>query len=258
MLTLIRYVLLTAMRDRLFAGLWVLLVLVYGLALFIGNTALSEQAAMAVSLFAGASRMLLVAGLTVFACFHVQRAFDYKEIDAILAKPLSRSEFIGGYAGGFALLAGVMLIPVVCLCLTFSQTWTHMTGLAVWTGSLFLEVVTVVMFSLLTALMIRSAFASVLATLGFYIIGRLIGFFLAAMHNPASMIGNGDRWQEVLLWILKILSTVIPRLDLFAKSQWLLYGVPMLSDLWLFLLQAVVFIGLLLSMAVYDLKRKQF
>lgn len=258
MLTLMRYVLLTAMRDRLFMGLWVVVVLVYGLAIFIGNTALSEQSAMAVALFAGASRIVLVIGLTVFACFHVQRAFDYREIDAILAKPISRTQFVGGYAAGFSVLAGMMLIPVMCLCVTFSQTWTQGMGLLIWGSSLLLEAMIVVIFGLLTALIIRSAFASVLATCGFYIIARLIGFFLAAMENPTSMIGNGDKWQQLLLGILKVVSTVIPRLDLFARSEWLLYGINKPEDVGLFFLQAVIFIGLLLSMAVYDLKRKQF
>ena len=72
-----------------------------------------------------------------------------------------------------------------------------------------------------------------------------------------SMLGQGIL-GSVLLWILKVISMVIPRLDLFAKSDWLIYGLEYPSDLLLCGLQAVVFILFLQAMAVYDLKRKQF
>jgi hypothetical protein len=51
---------------------------------------------------------------------------------------------------------------------------------------------------------------------------------------------------------------VIPRLDFFAKSQWLIYGAKSYDDLWLFLMQAGVFIPLLIAASVIDFKRKQF
>ena len=255
MKSMIRYVLLTAVRDRLFIGLCAAIALIYGLAIFTGSTALSEQASMSLVLFAGASRVVLVIGLIVFACFHVQRAFDYREIESILAKPISRTVFVAGYASGFSLLSIMMLIPVLLILLTFPGL--HMAGLIWWAISAVLEIAMVVIFALLAALVLQNAFNAVLASTGFYIIARLMGFFMIAINSPTSMMGE-EKWGHALLFALKMLSTVIPRLDMFAKSEWLLYGVVNAMDVWLFLAQALVFTFLLLAMAIFDLKRKQF
>lgn len=257
MKTLIRYVLLTALRDRLFIGLLVAIGLVYGLAVFTGSTALSEQQAMSLALFAGGSRIVMVIGIAIFACFHVQRAFDSKEIESILAKPISRRNFLIGYSLGFTILAMGMVIPIILINMTFLQVREHLSGLALWSLSLVLEVALITEFALLAALILRSAVSAVLASLGFYIIARLMGFFIAAMVNPFSMMGQG-KWGDILLTLLKYISVLIPRLDLFAKSNWLIYGIEHPSELWLCLLQAVIFILFLQAMAVFDLKRKQF
>ncbi|OYW17650.1 MAG: hypothetical protein B7Z54_07700, partial [Sphingobacteriales bacterium 12-47-4] len=59
-------------------------------------------------------------------------------------------------------------------------------------------------------------------------------------------------------WTLKAISVIVPRLDFFAKGSWMIYGPKSYDDLWLFLVQALVFIPLLLAAAIIDFKRKQF
>ena len=50
---------------------------------------------------------------------------------------------------------------------------------------------------------------------------------------------------------------LLPRLDLFGKTSWLLYGFEM-QGLWAFVLQSAVYVPLLLMMAMYDFTRRQF
>ncbi len=84
-----------------------------------------------------------------------------------------------------------------------------------------------------------------------------MGFFMIAMDNPASLM-TGGKFGDILEFAMRAISTIIPRLDLFAKSEWLIYGITNQPDLWVFPAQAIVFILLLLAVAVFDFKRKQF
>jgi ABC-type transport system involved in multi-copper enzyme maturation permease subunit len=253
--TIIRYTLLTASRDWLFIGLAIIIFMAYALSVFMGSTALVEQSHMSLAYFAGSSRLILVTGLIVFVCFHVRRSFDNREIELILSKPISRTQFVIAYWLGFAALSVVAMAPVLLVLCVFQSP--DPIGLLYWSISLLLEITLVLAFALLASLIMNSAVSAVMSSFAFYLASRLMGFFVAAIDNPTSLMGSGS-WGGALEFLIKVISTVIPRLDLFAKSQWLIYGVEGQQDLWVFQAQSLVFILLLLSIAVFDFKRKQF
>lgn len=254
MKTIIRYTLLTALRDWLFIGLVLLVGMAYGLSVFTGSTALVEQSQMSIAYFAGSSRLVLMVGLIVFVCFHVRRLFDNREIESMLSKPISRTEFVFSYWFGFLILAIIAVVPVVIIMESIYRP--NNAGLAYWVASLILELAVVLAFALVSSLILRSAVSAVMASFSFYLISRLMGFFVIAIEQHSLMTTGG--WGQVMALVLKYISSVIPRLDLYAKSSWLIYGVDGQMDLWVFQVQSIVFIGLLLSMAVFDFKRKQF
>ncbi len=255
MQTIIKFTLITALRDFLFIGLIILMGMAYGLSVFTGSTALVEQEQMSIAYFAGSSRIVLMCGLIVFVCFHVRRLFENREIESILSKPVSRVEFVVAYWLGFVVLAFIAIVPVILImALTYS---TNSIGLIYWSASLLLEMSLVIAFALVAALILRSAVSSVMASFTFYFVSRLMGFFVAALEMPGSLLTSG-KLGTFLSVCLKTISSVIPRLDLFAKSSWLIYGIGNQNDLWVFQAQAVIFIALLLAMAVFDFKRKEF
>lgn len=253
--TILRYTLITALRDWLFIGLSFAAIATYGFSVFTGYTALVEQAQMTMAYFAGTSRVVLNIGLVVFVCFHVRRMFDNREVESILSKPLSRTRFVIAYWFGFAILSFISTIPVLIILAVFNQP--NFIGLIYWGISLWLELSLIIAFALLTSLIMRSAVACVLSTFAFYLISRLMGFFVAAMYSEVSLFGHGFM-GNIMVYILKIISTIIPRLDLFAKSQWLIYGIEKQPDLWVFPIQSIVFTALLLVMSIFDFKRRQF
>lgn len=255
MKTIIRYTLLTASRDWLFLGLCSLIIMAYGFSAFVGYTALVEQSQMSLAYFAGSSRIILIVGLSVFVCFHVRRAFDNREVESILSKPISRTTFVVSYWMGFSILALLSIIPIILIIYFLHQA--DLNGLIYWSVSLVLEAALVIAFALLASLIMRSAVSSVMAAFAFYLISRLMGFFTIAIDNPQSLMGSGNVGMA-LEFILKIISSILPRLDMFAKSQWLIYGIEGQADLWVFPAQSLVYIALLLAVAVFDFKRKQF
>jgi ABC-type transport system involved in multi-copper enzyme maturation permease subunit len=255
MKTIIKYTLLTASRDLLFIGLCAIIFMAYGFSVFVGNTALVEQSQMSMAYFAGSSRIILVTGLIVFVCFHVRRSFDNREVESILSKPISRTQFVVAYWLGFCVLALASLLPVIFI-MTFLNK-PDLMGLIMWSASLALETSIIIAFAMLSSLIMKSAVSSVLSSFSFYLISRLMGFFIATMETPGSLMSAG-KLGGVLESILKIVAVILPRLDLFAKSEWLIYGTSGQEDLWVFPVQAIVFILLLLSVSIFDFKRKQF
>jgi ABC-type transport system involved in multi-copper enzyme maturation permease subunit len=255
MKTIIKYTLLTASRDLLFIGLCVIILMAYGFSVFVGTTALVEQSQMSMAYFAGASRIILVTGLIVFVCFHVRRSFDNREVESILSKPISRTQFVVAYWLGFCVLAAVSVIPVIIIMGLLEQP--DLIGLLAWASSLVLEISIIVAFAMLASLIMKSAVSSVLSSFSFYLISRLMGFFIATMDTPSSLMHTG-KFGGIFEFILKIIANILPRLDLFAKSEWLIYGISEQKDIWVFPVQSLVFISLLLAVSVFDFKRKQF
>lgn len=254
MKTNIRYILLTALRDWLFGGLLLGVIIATLISGAMGEMTLVEPEKLKITYASASSRLVLVIGLIVFVCFHVRNAFDSKEIDVFLSRPISRPNLVMSYWLGFSVVACLLLIPTVILLYFFGAL--SVSGFLLWAGSFLLEIWLIVAVALFCAFTLRSAVTAVMASLGFYVLSRMMGFFLATAHS--SLLFRSAKLNEISRLSMEILATVVPRLDFFAKSGWLVYGPGETLELWRFGLQAVIFIPLLLVAAIIDFRRKQF
>jgi len=254
MLTNVRYILLTALRDWLFA---VLMIGVLGCALIahmLGGTALIETQEMTLSYTSASVRVIIIAGLITFTCFHIRNAFDTKEIDVFLSRPITRSNLVFSYWLGFAVVAVLLVLPTVVLLAV--QGVINVKGFFFWSASMLIECWLVVAVSLFCAFTLRSAVTSTIASMGFYVVARMMGFFIA-MSQTGYIFGQ-QSLNTVLIYALKLLSIIMPRLDSFARSDWLIYGLNNLGELKLYAIQAVILIPLLIFVTIVDFSRKQF
>ncbi len=254
MLSNIRYVLLTATRDRLFLGLLIGIAAAAYISSVLGSTAMLETAQMTLSFTAASARVIIMVGIVVFIGFHMRNAFDTREIDVLLSRPISRTTLVLSYWVGFAAVATCLVLPTIAL-VAFLGTLNH-TGFLLWALSLLLESWLVVSVALFAALTMKSGVGTVLASLATYTLSRMMGFFLATTTS-----GSAFREQQLNIgaqWLMKAIAVTVPRLDFYAKSNWLIYGAKSYEDLTLFLLQSAVFIPLLIAASVIDFKRKQF
>lgn len=252
MLATFRYVAVTAFRDRLLAALVGTLALVLLVASYLDEMALAEGQALKLAYAGAASRLVLVLGLIVFISFHVRRLYETREIETILSRPIGRASFLLGYAGGLALAALALVLPVgAVLWLAGGDP----AGVALWTLSQALECLIVVALGLFCAVILESAVAASLAAFAFYALARLATFFLDIGTKQAA--GDPSLFGQVLAWTIKALSLLMPRLDLFGQTGWLVYG-PDPTQALLPLAQAAVYLPLLLAAALVDLRRKRF
>lgn len=250
----IRYVLLTATRDRLFFGLLASVLVAAYISGVLGSTAMLEPAQMTLSFTAASARVILMVGLIVFIGFHMKNAFEAREIDVLLSRPISRTSLVLSYWLGFAVVAALLVLPTIGLIALLGIV--NQTGFLLWSLSLLLEALLVISIALFAALTLRSGVATVLASMAMYTLSRMMGFFLVTTQSGTLFKAN-----EVNLgakWLMAGISSVVPRLDFYAKSQWLIYGAKSYEDLTLFLFQSAVFIPLLVAASVIDFKRKQF
>lgn len=246
----VRLVLLTAARDRLFTGLFVLLAITAALSLFLGGTAINEQLQTSLVVAAGTGRMILVLGLTIFTAFHVQALFELREVEAILARSISRAQFVLAYWVGLASLA---LIVAGTFSAAVAFAAGNHAGAILWGATLIAECVIVVGVALFSGLMLERATSTVLFTLGFYALSRLMGF-LAGISDTASDLSP---LTVAVKYTLDLVLLFVPRLDLFAQSRWLLYKATQ-AELVFAGAQSALFLVLVLGAAAFDLRRKQF
>ncbi len=254
MFTNIRYIFLTALRDNMF---YVLLLGVMGVAVIahmLGATAPTNTRELTLSYSSSAARLMIVTGLIIFVCYHLSSAFATHEIDVFLSRPITRANLVISYWLGFANIALLHVIATVTL-LAF-QGVISWSGFAYWSLSLLLECWLAVAIALFTSFTLRGGFISVMASMAFYILARMMAYFI---ETSQAAFGFEKPWVNyILIYALKGVSIIMPRLDFFAKTDWLSYGVRYSEDIKFFILQAVIFIPLLILATIADFRRKQF
>ena len=256
MKSILKYILLSGTRDKLYLGLFISLIIAFSLSIFLGSTAMVEQQQMTTAYISGLSRGVLVIGTIIFVCLNMNRAFENKEVEFMLSKAISREHFILSYLIGFFVSILMILIPLIVAI--FFVTKADKFGLLMWSLSLLSELMIVICFSLLASLILKNSFSSILASLGFYIISRLMGMFVMAINLPKSVSTNIEFSTQSFSTILKFLSAIFPRLDLFGQSEWLTYGISDFWNLKVILVQSLIYIPLMIFMAFHDFKKKQF
>ena len=250
MRAVIRLVFLTALRDRLFSGLAGLVLLVFGISLFLGNAAIVETSEAGLVYASGTMRVVLILGLAIFVAFQTQRLFESREIEAILSRALSRPKFILSYWLGFVGASLVLIIPLLGLLF---YLYGISVAITLWSISLFLECLVVLSFAQFAALTLERATTTIFTTFAFYAFTRLIGFFLG-IRDATPDIGT----NRIVNPMLDGLGLIIPRLDLMTQTRWLVYGFDAVEQAPFVMLQAVVFIVVALAAAAVDLQRKEF
>ncbi len=252
--TTTKFIFLTAIRDRLFPALFVLVLAVIGITHALSATAMLEEQQMHLAMSAGMARIILNIGLAVFVCFHIRSMYDAKEIDVMLSRPISRPKLVFGLWKGFAIVGSLLVIAVSLVLLLLAPTDTQ--GYLVWVGSLLLECWIVIAIALFASLTNKSAVTSVLIAFTIYVLGRLMAFFVATANAKA--IFKDKLLNEVMEYTVEIVSVIIPRLDMFAHTEWLVYGLPDNASALFFMAQGAIFIPFVLALAIIDFSKKQF
>lgn len=251
---LTKYVLTAALRDRLLLVFTLVVIVGGALSVFLGSSAVVEADKFALVFAAGGLRFAGAASLILFIVFYIRRAFESRDIEFLLSRPLSRTSFICSHALAFSTLA-LMVGAVVSLSMLAMSPHHHATeGMLLWALSMEAEFIIMANAALFFAMVLPSATAGAMASIGLYVLGRLMGEILGIIYTGAYSHG-----YRIFVLAMKPISMIVPRLDLMAQSSWLIYGLDDSSVGFGFIFaQGILYSMLLMSAALIDLKRRQF
>lgn len=238
-----------ALRSRLLWLLALLALAAVGLAGFLQAVVPAEGRATNTALLAALLRLASAGIVATFAVTAIVREYADKQVEMMVALPYPRAAWLLGRLGGCGLLA---LLPagvagiLVGLAAAPAQA-------ALWTAALLGELWIVAAFAVFCTLTLQHALPSLCATAGFYVLARSVTALQLAGHGALP-----DAGQRAIGAGTDLLAFVLPRLDAFARSEWLLYGTGTAADLGFVAAQGAIYVALLAGAALFDLSRKEF
>lgn len=247
--TIARYTLLEALRNRLMWLLGAVLVIGIGLSGFIGDLAVTERQETQVALLAAFLRFAGALLMVIFVVTSLVREANDKGLELVLALPLPRAGYVLGKLAGFAALA---LLPAMLfggLLGVLVRSW----DVALWTVSLLGELWIVAAFSLLCVMTFSQVMTALSAAIGFYLLARSV---TALQQFGQSRYAPEGVAQDVINAVMKAVGYVLPRLDDFTRTEWLVYHSGSWATLGPLAAQTLIYLALLSAAALFDLYRR--
>lgn len=249
-LTLARFTLLEAWRTRLPGLFAVVLALIFGAAYFFQELAITESERVQVVFSAAASRLAAVFILSLYILTSIVREFNDKGLELTLSFDLRRSHYVAGRMLGFLFIALMMALIAGAPQLIFAPVPAALQ----WIASLALELAIVAALSVFCVMTFTQLMPAASFVAGFYLLARTLS---AIQLMGASPIANREALSHQLMaWLVDALALVMPALDRFTQSAWLVDGAAGWASVALFALQAAVYSSLLVAAAMFDFYRR--
>jgi len=253
--TIAHYTLLEALRNRLVWLFVLAALLAAGLGALLEQLALTESWQTALALMAPALRLAGAALLAAFVVTSQVRESADKGLELLLALPLPRSAYVLGKLAGYAALALLPALLYGALCWAWSAgAGQSLSQCLLWTLSLWCELCLVAGFALLAVLGLGQALPALATSAGFYLLARSIGAMQLLSHGAAGQ--HPGPLQRALGGGVDLVAALLPPLDRYTRTDWLLYHSGDSGALWLVLGQSAVYVLLLACAALVDLYRK--
>jgi hypothetical protein len=221
-------------------------------SVFARSLALTESARLQLALLAPMVRMTTV----VLVCLHVLGSTLREAQDGntayLLATDLPRAEYLLGKALGHLGAAGLMAALLGLPLLLFAPP----AGAVAWLVSLMLESSIVVAAALFCAITLRQLMLGAAFVMGLYLLARAMAAIL--LIAAASPFAGPGSTHELLSPALSAVALLLPGLDRFTQTAWLLGAMPDAAALLRVGLEAIAYVALLLAASMVDFHRRNF
>jgi len=248
--TIAGFTLLEAWRSRL---PWLLagsLALALAAGLFAAELAITESARFRIALIASGVRFAWVFILAVYVISSLTRELNERGFESALSLEVTRTTWVLGKLAGFISLAAVA-VGSVCVMLLIALP--PLAALA-WSASLLFELAIVIAMAQFFTLSLASVPAAAVLSAALYVLTRSIdALVLIASGSPLLAAGP---WRDLSRLGTEALSWVLPSLDRFAQTGWLVDQLPAPGMLGLQFVQCLVFVSLLTAAALVDFHRR--
>jgi len=219
---------------------------------FTATITLTEQQTTQIGVLSALLRLsgLLISAIALININHHE--LNHGNTPLLLSTPITRSQlYFGKWLSILCLSFGIALFSSLLL-LFYSQN----SVLLYWGCSFFLELMIINSVALWLAFGLRSTVLATLSLFLFYLFARLADSLVLIAEGP---FFNSDSWADKFsLDFLTALSWLLPSLNQFALSQWLIENAISLDQFYHSLLEAFLYLLLLSSATLIDLHRKVF
>jgi len=249
-LTIARFTALEAVRGRLARLVAGFTIMGCVLAVFAGEVAITETQGVRSGLLGAWLRSCAV--LTVGACVvssAVRESHD-RGLDLLLSMPMPRAAYLAGKLVGFA---GVSLLTAG-VCGPAVAWFAPLPQAALWAASLGLELIIVTAASLLCVFTFSQVTWALGTVIGFYVLSRSMAALQLMAREP--LVDSASTALQLVRVLVDALAFVLPDLDRFTTSEWLIHGAGTIADLGFIAMQTVIYVILLCAAASFDLYRK--
>jgi ABC-type transport system involved in multi-copper enzyme maturation permease subunit len=250
--TIARYTVLEAVRTRLPLVTLVCIVALLGASFFVREIAIAESTRFQTAFYAAAVRFAVVFIAALHVVASISREFQDKNLDVTLALDLPRSHYIVGKLAGFIVIAAALALAAALPLVPLAG----LDAAGAWSASLALELALVVGFSLFCAVTFSQLMPAVSVVMAFYVFARALTAMRLIGENPIA--GAHTLSHQVMTWLIEALALIVPALDVWTRTAWLVDGVWPWTALPQIAAHAVLFIVVVAAAAVFDMHRKNF
>jgi ABC-type transport system involved in multi-copper enzyme maturation permease subunit len=271
-LTISRFTLLEAVRTRLVWIVVVILALLFLGSVFVQHIAITETERMQIGFLAASTRMAAVLILSLYMAASVVREFNDKVVDLLLSLALPRAgyylgKFIGftGIAVAIAALATLTILAVALFDMGWAKLITHSDignisalvsspALAGWGVSLALELTLVAALTLFCVITFAQIMPAISFVIAFYLLARSIS--AVRLLSTSQLLAPNEWSNRAIAHLVDALGWLLPDLHRFTSTAWLVDYSGTLGDLYLNVVQTLVYGSLLLGAGLFDLYRR--
>ncbi len=250
--TIARYTLLEALRTRLPALVAGTLAVLFVASFFIESISITEGERFQAGFYAAAARLACVFVAVIYVLVSMARESNDKGTEVLLALDLPRSHYLLGKLAGFLVIASLIAVATA-----LPLAWLAPSQAVVqWMISLGLELAIVISFALFCIITLNQLTPAASVVLAFYLLARsLTAIRLMGAHPLA---GADTLSHQAIQYLVEILALVMPALDAWTRTAWLVDGPAAWSALLLLSGQAAIYVALLAAAAMFDFYRKNF
>ena len=248
--TIGRYTLLEAYRTRLPWLVLIVLAAIMSASFFIQQLAITESARMQAAFTAAATRFAMVFVLSLHVLNSMVREFNDKVLELVLSFDLPRSHYVLGRLFGFLLIALLMALIATLPHLVLAP----LPAALQWGLSLTLELAIMTTLSLFCIVTLTQLMPAASFVFGFYLLARALTAIRLMSDTP--LAGGGTWSHQVISWLVDGLALVLPALDDFTQSAWLVDGAAAWPALGALAWQALLYAVLLTAAAMFDFYRR--
>lgn len=248
--TIAYFTVLEAMRNRLVYLAALIVAIAFAFTLLLKQVAITESGQIQIAFLAALFRFVAVFIVAAFVVVSQVREANDKVLDFLLTRELSRDQYLFGKLAGYLAVALIVAIlftlPICFFAAPAAATW--------WGMSLFLELAMVTAMCLFCVLTFNQVIGALAAFAGFYLLSRS----MAALQLIAASRDGAGAIDRVANTVLDAIAFLLPRLDLFTRTEWLLANGTVNFNLRGLLAQSAIYVVLLSLAALFDLRRKNF